>query len=76
VLSTTPGGKTLPMVVGLTAREAMSSLAAVAVQPQIVGHGVVVKQEPPAGSVVARGGFCRLTCEERETLAAATPRKP
>ena len=73
VLSTTPGGKSLPNVVGLTVRQAMTRLASVAVQPQIVGRGVVVRQEPPAGSFVARGKTCKIVCEEREALAAATP---
>jgi len=72
VLSTTSGGRSLPNVVGMTVREAMTALNAVSVQPQIVGRGVVVRQDPPAGSEVARGRTYRLVCEERETLAAAT----
>jgi len=73
VLSTTPGGKSLPNVVGLTVRQALTRLAEVAVQPTIVGRGVVVRQDPPAGSAVARGKSCLIVCEERQTLAAATP---
>jgi stage V sporulation protein D (sporulation-specific penicillin-binding protein) len=75
VLSTTPGASGLPNVVGMTLRQAMTELAAVAVPAQIVGRGVVVRQDPPAGSAVARGKSCLLVCEERATLAAAVGRK-
>jgi stage V sporulation protein D (sporulation-specific penicillin-binding protein) len=70
VLSTTPGASGVPNVVGMTMRDAVTELATVAVSPQIVGRGVVVRQDPPAGSAVARGKTCVLVCEERETLVA------
>jgi stage V sporulation protein D (sporulation-specific penicillin-binding protein) len=71
VLSTRPGVGGVPNVVGMTVRQALTELAAVALPAQIVGRGVVVRQEPPAGSAVTRGRTCVLVCEEREALANA-----
>jgi cell division protein FtsI/penicillin-binding protein 2 len=71
VLKTTPGAGGLPNVVGLTTRQAVTQLAAVAVQADLVGHGIVVRQDPPAGTIVPRGKSCVLVCEEREALAQA-----
>jgi membrane peptidoglycan carboxypeptidase len=71
VLSTRPSSGIVPSVVGLTVREALTQLAAVALPAQVVGRGLVVRQEPPAGSPVTRGRPCVLVCEERVALAAA-----
>jgi cell division protein FtsI/penicillin-binding protein 2 len=71
VLSTRPNATTLPNVVGLTMRAALERFAAVAVPTQVVGHGVVVRQDPPAGSPVTPGRSCMLVCEERVELAQA-----
>jgi len=75
VLSTVPGVGGVPNVVGMTARQAILQLGSVAMSAQVVGHGVVVRQDPPAGSQSTRGRSCVLTCEEREALAVAAGRK-
>ncbi len=69
VLSTTPGVGGVPNVVGMTVRQALTELASVALPAQVVGRGVVVRQDPPAGSMFAKGRSCMLVCEERQQLA-------
>ncbi|MEP7029052.1 MAG: PASTA domain-containing protein, partial [Candidatus Eisenbacteria bacterium] len=75
VLSTMPGAGGVPNVVGMTVRQALTELAAVALPAQIVGRGVVVRQDPPAGSAFARGRSCVLVCEERQQLEPPAGRK-
>jgi cell division protein FtsI/penicillin-binding protein 2 len=43
-------GTTMPDLVGLTVREAMQEMSKRQVTPQILGHGMVVEQAPPAGA--------------------------
>jgi stage V sporulation protein D (sporulation-specific penicillin-binding protein) len=74
-LATAPEGSGLPNVVGLTVREALTQLASVAAQAQVVGRGVVVRQEPAPGSPVVPGRACVLTCAEREDAIQPVARK-
>jgi len=69
-LATVPEASALPNVVGLTVREALTQLAGVAAQAQVVGRGVVVRQEPAPGSPAVPGRACVLTCAEKEDLAS------
>jgi len=71
VLSTSPRGSIVPDVLGLTARDALTTLAAYALPVRVDGRGVVVRQTPAAGATFARGATCVLLCEERTTLASA-----
>ena len=43
----------LPDLSGLTARQAMSALAAVGVAPQLNGAGFVIRQQPAAGTPIS-----------------------
>ncbi len=61
----------MPDVTGLTARDALTTLAAYALPVRVEGRGVVVRQTPPAGATFGRGTSCLLVCEERTVLAAA-----
>jgi cell division protein FtsI/penicillin-binding protein 2 len=74
-LATAPDATGLPNVVGMTVREALTQLAGVAAQAQVVGKGVVVRQEPAAGSPVVPGRACVLTCVERDDAGVAQGRK-
>jgi cell division protein FtsI/penicillin-binding protein 2 len=56
----TPDG-TIPDVVGTNLRDAITRLARRGVRPIVHGSGVVVSQEPPAGSPLAPGVDCVLT---------------
>jgi len=75
VLSTVPALGGVPNVVGMTVRQALTELTSVAMPAQVVGRGVVVRQDPPAGSLAVKGRSCVLVCEEREALAVAAGRK-
>ena len=48
------GELVLPDLSGLTARQAMSALAAVGVAPRLNGAGFVVRQQPAAGTPISR----------------------
>jgi stage V sporulation protein D (sporulation-specific penicillin-binding protein) len=71
VLATKPRGDIVPDVMGLTARDALTTFAAYALPARVEGRGVVVRQSPAAGATFGRGTSCVLVCEERTVLAAA-----
>ena len=56
------GEPVVPEVRGLTLREALVRLSAAGVPARLAGSGVVVAQQPAAGSRLARGASCLLTC--------------
>jgi hypothetical protein len=56
-----PRGPSMPSLRGLSLRQAMSALAALDVEVEIEGRGMVVAQFPPAGSLLDEGTVCRLT---------------
>ena len=64
----------VPEVRGLTLREALARLSAAGVPARITGTGVVAGQRPAAGSRLAEGATCLLTCrsEAAVRLAAQT----
>ena len=51
-----PPPGTLPDLTGLTAREAVARAGALGISPRLAGHGVVVRQQPPAGTPLAEAG--------------------
>ena len=55
-------GLVLPDLVGLPLREALRRLTLRQVQARIAGRGMVVRQEPAAGTPLSPGGECRLWC--------------
>jgi stage V sporulation protein D (sporulation-specific penicillin-binding protein) len=57
------GDQGLPDLVGLSVRAAMRQLNLLQVAVQIVGHGIVVAQDPPPGARLPLGRACVLRCE-------------
>jgi hypothetical protein len=50
----------MPLVEGLSLRQAMDALAAFEVRLEVSGRGVVVSQAPPPGAPLGAGTLCRL----------------
>ena len=57
----------LPDLRGLSAREALRELARVGLTAKMQGTGVVVEQDPPAGSPFEPGATCTLVLNRRLT---------
>jgi len=53
----------VPDLRGLSAREAVRTLVKLGLIVHVSGDGVVVSQDPPAGSPLEAGGVCRLVLE-------------
>jgi cell division protein FtsI (penicillin-binding protein 3) len=53
----------LPVFVGMPARDALRTAYALGVAPSLLGSGVVARQEPSPGTVVPRGTVVRLFLE-------------
>jgi cell division protein FtsI (penicillin-binding protein 3) len=64
--ATEPG--TVPDLSGLTAREALRRMVALGLMPRVSGDGVVVSQDPPAGSPLDPGTVCRLVLNRVSAL--------
>jgi beta-lactam-binding protein with PASTA domain len=58
----------------MSAREAMRTLVTVGLTARISGDGVVVSQDPPAGTALDAGGVSRITLERSPArhLSSAT----
>ena len=54
---------TVPDLRGLSARDAMQVLAQLGMTPRLRGAGVVIDQDPPAGSPLERGAACTLVLD-------------
>jgi len=65
-----PAG-TVPDLQGMSAREAVRKLVTVGMIARVSGDGVVVAQDPPAGTPLERDAVCRLTLERWPRHAAA-----
>jgi stage V sporulation protein D (sporulation-specific penicillin-binding protein) len=59
LLATTPGE--VPDLRGKTAREAVAALVSHGYRARIAGRGVVIAQNPPAGTAVSSGQTCTLS---------------
>ncbi|MEZ4407457.1 MAG: penicillin-binding transpeptidase domain-containing protein [Polyangiales bacterium] len=57
------GGRMVPSVVGLGAREAVERLHAAGAEPALDGSGTVVRQEPEPGAALTEGTSVRLWLE-------------
>jgi stage V sporulation protein D (sporulation-specific penicillin-binding protein) len=67
-------GQTLPDLAGVPVREALRELTARQVPAKLVGHGTVVRMDPPPGTRLPLSQPCVLTCEPRPmVLPAAAP---
>jgi cell division protein FtsI (penicillin-binding protein 3) len=55
-----PPPGTLPSFVDLTARQALALASRLGLQPTLVGHGVVIEQNPPAGTPLEAAGELEL----------------
>ena len=55
----------LPDLRGMSAREALRELARVGLTAKMQGTGVVVEQDPPAGSPFEPGATCTLVLNRR-----------
>ncbi len=62
---------TVPDLRGLSARAAIRRLAHLGLVARVRGNGIVVEQDPPAGSPLDQGGACRLTLERVGPLGIA-----
>jgi cell division protein FtsI (penicillin-binding protein 3) len=58
----------IPDLRGLGAREALRVLAGLGVAPRLVGAGIVVEQDPAAGSPIESGDVAMLTLERNVVL--------
>ena len=65
---------TMPDLTGMSARQAMRTLVTVGLTARISGDGVVVSQDPPAGTALDSGGVSRITLERSPArhLSSAT----
>jgi cell division protein FtsI (penicillin-binding protein 3) len=63
-----------PDLTGLSARDALQTLAKLGVAARLVGAGLVVEQEPPAGAPLESAGLATLRLQRRlpVTLTSAT----
>jgi len=59
----TDDGVQIPPLLGMTMREAIGELRRQGLSVNVSGSGLVVQQNPPAGTRLERNGICRLTCQ-------------
>jgi len=71
VADAAPG--TIPDLRGLTAREAVRTLVKLGLVARITGDGVVVTQEPAAGTPLERGAICRLVLARSPRRGESSP---
>ncbi len=61
---TDSSGRTLPDLVGMSMRQAVRELSKRAVNMRIAGKGIVVRQQPVAGTPLPISGSCRVWCAD------------
>ena len=66
----------LPDLRGMSAREAIHELARLGLTARMQGTGVVIAQEPPAGSPIDAGATCTLVLDRKSVRAAAPAGEP
>ncbi len=67
-----PAEGTVPDLSGLSARDAVRSLARAGLSARLSGSGFVVTQEPPAGARLSRGGVCLIALGPPSPAASET----
>ena len=50
----------MPLLVGKTVREVIEICQRLGINPMLVGSGIVLEQQPLAGTTIARGGTVTL----------------
>jgi len=63
----------LPDLRGMSAREAVRELARLGLTARMTGTGMVVDQDPPAGSPFEAGATCTLVLDRRQPSRLAAP---
>lgn len=63
VVTVGDGGRTMPDLVGLSARDALRRMAPLGVTLKVQGTGLVVAQYPAPGEALAVGGACTLVLD-------------
>jgi hypothetical protein len=66
----------MPDLRGLSAREALRSLARIGMTARLSGDGFVVEQSPAPGDALVRGDACTLKLGRRALAAAAAGGQP
>jgi cell division protein FtsI (penicillin-binding protein 3) len=73
-------GVAVPLLVGKTVREVIEICQRLGINPMLVGSGIVLEQQPLAGTTIARGGTVTLrfgrTGAERAALESRTVEPP
>jgi cell division protein FtsI (penicillin-binding protein 3) len=62
----------LPDLTGMSAREALRELARLGMSARLQGAGVVIEQDPPAGSPLEPGATCTLVLNRRPRVGPPT----
>jgi cell division protein FtsI (penicillin-binding protein 3) len=70
------GGRAMPDLTGLSAREALRRMARLGVSLRVQGVGLVVDQYPAPGETVAVGGACTIVLERTPARARAERAAP
>jgi stage V sporulation protein D (sporulation-specific penicillin-binding protein) len=66
----------VPDVLGMSAREAIQKFVKLGLKPRVSGDGVVVAQEPAAGTPLESAHVCRLILERPSTRRAQSASQP
>lgn len=66
----------LPDLRGMSAREALHELARLGLTARMQGAGIVVEQDPPAGTPIEAGATCTLVLNRKPARAAAAAGEP
>jgi beta-lactam-binding protein with PASTA domain len=53
----------MPSLTGMSLREAIALLSDIDVTPVVVGHGIVIRQQPRAGSKILSEKPVKLECQ-------------
>jgi beta-lactam-binding protein with PASTA domain len=72
----TPSTRAFPDLRGLGARDALRMLAALGMTARLVGTGIVVEQDPVAGSPIEPGGTSTVRLERRAPARTPTDGGP
>ena len=66
----------MPDLSGMSAREAVRKLVKLGLVARVSGDGLVVAQDPAAGTAIATGGVCRLVLDRSPARHSASTSQP
>jgi len=75
-ISVVAGAPAVPDVRGLGAREAARRLARLGLVPRLTGDGIVIDQDPVAGTALEPGRPCRLWLDRAAPALVPLPQRP